>query len=477
MKKFDKSMFERVNTDFKDGDEIKTESLTFWQDAFRRLKQNKPAIISLYAIILLVVCSLVLPFIGVRHEDGTLVQYDEAPRLLDPETGDPIEKGQLNYLPPRIPGVEQLGIMDGRITKEMTTYELFVGEILPDEVAELNSPLTKTEFVEALGIKYHPYDYTIESWSGSGSDKEVTINVLTTGATETLPLSELMSEYSSYANIESFDFKETTMDAQGIQMLTLDVNMYIRNDIEHLYFYFGTDELGFDIFTRLWSGIQVSLLIGLLSLIVDFTVGILYGSIAGFFGGTAIDNVMMRFTEVLGSIPTTVIVILFLTIKEPFIGFIENLINMKLTTTQGSFIILVIAMSMTGWMGVARLVRAQYIKLKDQEFVMASVTLGASSRRLMFKHLFPNIIGQLVVMATFSIPGAIAFEAMLSFIGLGLPIPMSSLGVLLSNGNKMFQMYPYMMIIPAFFMVYLMLAINLLANGLRDALDPRLRGK
>ncbi len=477
MKKFDKSMFERTVVDFREGDDIKTESLTFWQDAFRRLKQNKPAIISLYAIVLLVVCSLVLPYVGPRHSDGSLVDYDETPRVIHPETGLRIDKGQLNYLPPRIPGVENLGIMDGKINKEMTAYELFVGEILPENIKKLNSPLTKVEFVEALGIKYHPYDYTIESWSGEGVDKTVTIKVLATGATEEVAVSELMSEYSSYANIESFDFLKTKTDAQGIQMLTMDVNMYIRNDIEHLYFYFGTDELGFDLWTRIWTGVQVSLLIGVISLIVDFTVGILYGSVAGFFGGTSIDTVMMRIIEILGSIPSTVIVILFLTVKEPIIEGIEGLLRLDLSNAQGSFLILIIAMSMTGWMGVARLVRAQYIKLKDQEFVMASVTLGASARRLMFKHLFPNIIGQLVVMATFSIPGAIAFEAMLSFIGLGLPVPMSSLGVLLTNGNKLFQVYPYMMIIPSFFMIYLMLSINLLANGLRDALDPRLRGK
>ncbi|MTL83397.1 ABC transporter permease subunit, partial [Turicibacter sanguinis] len=228
---------------------------------------------------------------------------------------------------------------------------------------------------------------------------------------------------------------------------------------------------------RLWTGVQVSLLIGFLSLIIDFTIGILYGSIAGFYGGTAIDNVMMRITEILGSIPTTVVLIIFITIRDPFIDGIESLLHLKLSNVQASFITLIIAMSLTGWISVARVVRAQYLKLKDQEFVMASTTLGASSTRIIFKHLFPNIIGQLVVMATFSIPGAIATEAMLSFIGLGLPIPMSSLGVLLSNGNKVMTSYPYLMIIPSFFMVYLMLAINLLANGLRDALDPRLRGK
>ena len=289
--------------------------------------------------------------------------------------------------------------------------------------------------------------------------------------------SEEMSKYSAYSNLDSFELKSTEFDTQGIQMIKVNVNAYVLKNVEHLYFYFGTDELGFDVWTRLWTGVQVSLLIGLLSLIVDFTLGILYGSIAGFYGGTAIDNVMMRITEILGSIPTTVILIIFIASKDAVLSGIQNILHVKLSNVTGSFIILLMAMSLTGWISVARVVRAQYLKLKDQEFVMASTTLGASSTRIIFKHLFPNIIGQLVVMATFSIPAAIATEAMLSFIGLGLPIPMSSLGVLLSDGTSKMTFYAYLLFVPAFFMVYLMLAINLFANGLRDALDPRLRGK
>lgn len=474
-KRFDPELFERAQLNHAKGDEIKTESLNFWQDAFRRLRQNKPSIISLYAIIILVVVSFLAQIVGPKHSNGNSVRYDQTPVLVD-ESGMTIEKSRLNYLPPRIPGLEKIGIADGTMKKELSNLDLMVGNNLPEEVSKLNSPLTKKEFVEALGIKYHPYDYQIISIEGTGEEQMATIQLTGSTTTETVPVRELMSQYSPYNNLDSFQLLSTTVDQYGVQMLKLKVNVYVKNNIEQLYFYFGTDELGFDVWTRLWTGVQVSLLIGFLSLIIDFTIGILYGSIAGFYGGTAIDNIMMRITEILGSIPTTVVIIIFLTIKEPFIEGIEGMLHMKLSNVQSSFIILILAMSLTGWISVARVVRAQYLKLKDQEFVMASTTLGASSTRIIFKHLFPNIIGQLVVMATFSIPGAIATEAMLSFIGLGLPIPMSSLGVLLSNGNKVMTNYPYLMMIPSFFMIYLMLAINLLANGLRDALDPRLRG-
>ncbi len=476
-KKYDPKLFELAVKHHNESDDIKTESLNFWQDAWRRLRQNKAALFSMYAILLLVICSFLAPAIGPKHASGENVKYNQTPILIDPNTGAQIEKSRLSYLPPRIPGLENLGIVNGTSVKQMTPFDLFVGNSLPEEVSSLNTALTKAEFVEALGIKYHPNDYDIVEWSGKGEEMVITIQLRGSSSTEAIPASELMSEYSPYHNLNSFQLKSTEMDNQGIQMIKVNVNAYIQKGVEHLYFYFGTDELGFDVWTRLWTGVQVSLLIGLLSLIIDFTIGILYGSIAGFYGGTAIDNVMMRITEILGSIPTTVILIIFIASKEAFLTGIQNLFHIKLSNVVGSFIILLVAMSLTGWISVARVVRAQYLKLKDQEFVMASTTLGASSSRIIFKHLFPNIIGQLVVMATFSIPAAIATEAMLSFIGLGLPIPMSSLGVLLSDGTSKMTFYAYLLFVPAFFMVYLMLAINLFANGLRDALDPRLRGK
>ena len=199
-----------------------------------------------------------------------------------------------------------------------------------------------------------------------------------------------------------------------------------------------------------------------------------YGTIAGFYGGTMVDNLMMRFAEIWGSIPAFVLMIIMISIEKKIAQFLLGIVP-SLSGQSIRFIILIFAMSLSGWIGVARVVRAQILKLRDQEFILASRTLGASKVRLMTKHLFPNIIGQLVVMATFSIPGAIFYEAFLTFIGLGLPIPMSSLGVLVNDGYKAIQSKPSMLLIPAFIMSVLMLSINLLANGLRDALDPRMR--
>jgi ABC-type dipeptide/oligopeptide/nickel transport system permease subunit len=209
-------------------------------------------------------------------------------------------------------------------------------------------------------------------------------------------------------------------------------------------------------------------------MVLDFSMGIIYGTVAGFYAGTMIDTVMMRFTEIIGSIPMVVFMIIMISLVDPIETFISSLFP-NITYTTVRLLIIIFAMSLTGWIGVARVVRAQILKLRDQEFILASRTLGAGKLRLMQKHLFPNIIGQLVVMMTFTIPGAIYYEAFLTFIGMGLPIPMASLGVLLRDGYNSIQTIPAMLLIPAFIMSLLMLSINLLANGLRDALDPRMR--
>lgn len=234
-------------------------------------------------------------------------------------------------------------------------------------------------------------------------------------------------------------------------------NKYVEKGIEKEYFWFGTDELGRDLWTRVWSGTRVSLYIGLLAALVDLLIGVIYGAISGFYGGK-VDIYMMRIIEIIGGIPSLVVVTLFILILEP------GLLSMSL------------AIGLTGWMGMSRVVRSQILKLKNQEFVLASRTLGASNFQLIWKHLIPNILGQVIIMTTFTIPGAIFYEAFLAFIGLGLPAPNASLGVLINDGYKFIKAgHGYMMLIPSIVICLLMLGLNLFANGLRDALDPKMR--
>lgn len=221
-------------------------------------------------------------------------------------------------------------------------------------------------------------------------------------------------------------------------------------------FWFGTDQLGRDLWSRTWQGAQVSLFIGVVAALLDIFIGVVYGAISGFFGGR-IDNVMQRIIEVVASIPTLIVVILFVLIFEPSIWTI------------------ILAMAITGWIGMSRVVRGEFLKLKNQEFVLASKTLGASKIKLIFKHILPNILGVIVVTSMFTVPNAIFFEAFLSFIGIGVPAPRTSLGSLVNEGRAMLLIHPHELFIPALVLSLLILFFYLFSDGLRDAFDPKMR--
>jgi len=243
---------------------------------------------------------------------------------------------------------------------------------------------------------------------------------------------------------------------------TITQNKYVSKDssvvtgLENVYYWFGTDVLGRDIFTRTWTGTRISLYIALVAVIVDMCFGMVYGLISGYFGGK-VDMILQRFAEVLNGIPTLVIVTLLIIVIKP-----------GLTT-------ITIAIAITGWIGMSRIARAQVLKLKEQEFILASKTLGAKDMFVIFKEILPNIFGQLIVMSMFSIPNAIFTEAFLAFIGLGVPQPLASLGSLISDAFKSFTTHPYMIIFPVIVLAIIMLSFNMIADGLRDAFDPKMK--
>lgn len=181
-----------------------------------------------------------------------------------------------------------------------------------------------------------------------------------------------------------------------------------------------------------------------------------YGLISGYFGGM-VDNIMQRFQEILNSIPTLVVLTVLLTVMKS-----------SLTTV-------IIALMFTEWIGMSRITRAQVLKIKEDEYVLASRTLGASSFFIIFREILPNIFGQLIIMSMMSIPNAIFYEAYLAFVGLGLPVPAASLGTLINDGFQNFMVYPFQMIIPTIVFAILMLSFNLLGDGLRDALDVTMK--
>lgn len=234
------------------------------------------------------------------------------------------------------------------------------------------------------------------------------------------------------------------------------VNLYEERGLNDVYHYFGTDTLGRDLFSRTWTGARISLYIALLAIVINTIVGMTYGLISGYLGGVP-DALMQRFIEILSTIPSTVTVTLLIVVLKPGL--------MSIT----------IALMLTEWIGMSRVSRAQMLKLKTQEFVLASRTLGASHSRIIFKDVLPNIFGQIIVMCMFTIPSAIFTEAFLAFIGLGIPAPLASLGSLVSDGFKSMTIYPFMVAFPVIVLALLMLSFNLLADGLRDAFDPKMK--
>ena len=219
---------------------------------------------------------------------------------------------------------------------------------------------------------------------------------------------------------------------------------------------FGTDQFGRDQWARIWYGTRISLLIGLVAALLNLFIGVIYGAVSAMIGGK-VDAVMQRIIEILVGVPHLIIVILFMMILPPGVGTI------------------VIAMSITGWVNMARLVRAQILKLKNQEFVLAARLLGTRGWKMILKHLVPNTVSVIVIQIMFAIPSAIFTEAFLSFIGVGLAAPKASLGVLINDGYKMLRAAPYMLIFPAVAIILIMVCFSILGDGLRDALDPRMK--
>lgn len=376
--KLNKELFVPAKKDEEKSERISRPSLSFWQDAWIRLRKNAGAI---FGIVTLIVLTLLAVFAPMLSSHG----------LDDQDLG-------LSRMPPKVQGLENIQWLrlDG------TKSEAFEGTTVEEAKNKALDRFTQTDF------EYIDFDIKSEGDGSANSAKVV-------------------GYYDPYE----------------------------EKQIEE-YYWFGTDTLGRDLFTRVWIGTRVSLLIALVAALIDMLVGVAYGGISAYFGGR-VDNIMQRIIEVLVGIPNLVVVILMIMVLDPGIGAI------------------IIALTITGWTGMARIVRGQVLKLKNQEFVLASQTLGSSHTRILTKHLIPNTVGMIIINTMFTIPNAIFFEAFLSFIGLGLQAPEASLGTLINDGFKALQINPHIMIFPAIVMSLIMIGFNILADGLRDALDPKMR--
>lgn len=328
-------------------------------------------------------------------------------------------------------------------------------------------PLAKGEAQDNEKIAAPSLTFTQDVWLRLKKNKGAVVSLIVIllmvivafGSTPFINKSTLVKSQPQYANLPA---KVPGLDAINglngkIKQGGVWVDAYAKNDVpKDKYFYLGTDYLGRSLAQRIIYGTKVSLIVALVATFFDLTVGVAYGIISGWKGGR-VDNVMQRIIEIISSIPNLVIVVLMLVVLKPGM----------------TSIILAIAISL--WTTMARMIRAETLSLKTQEYVLAARTLGESPTKIAWKHLVPNLSSIIIIQTMYTIPSAIFFEAFLSFIGIGITAPETSLGVLLNEGQKNFQFLPYQMWYPAIVLCVLMIAFNLLGDGLRDAFDPKTR--
>jgi oligopeptide transport system permease protein len=261
-------------------------------------------------------------------------------------------------------------------------------------------------------------------------------------------------------------YMKQTMEADGRTEFTADEKSQIdamaqdvqSNPVHKRVYLLGTDNLGRDLLSRILYGGRISIMIGLTGTITAVFVGIVLGSISGYVGGR-LDNLLMRFVDIMYSLPYMLLVIIMMAL------FGQNIFN------------LFVAIALVSWLTIARVVRGQIISLKNAEFVEAAKSMGASTGRIIFRHLTPNTLGVIVVFSTLMVPQFIMQESFLSFLGLGVSAPMASWGSLVKEGADVMELYPWQLLVPAVAMTVFLFAMNFLGDGLRDALDPQSKNK
>ena len=441
--KISPELWEPLEQEEKDAEKIERPSLTFLQVGWRRLRSNWVAMFSMVVILLITVGAIVIPWFWPYTYKQQNLDLANVPASMETY---PLSNGKNVYVTPQytlivmdskgnLEGLAESGRKDMIGKKNYYTvdgvdlcvdYSLYSAATTEYRSLEKKADAAGTDMVETSDA-----DYLVNYFEQRG---------------DAVP--EQISLEEAY-NILENKIERVVVTAGG-EKLTETVRL--RN---HTYL-LGTDGLGRDLFIRIVYGARISLLVGFFAAFINFVVGVFYGAIAGYLGGE-VDNIMMRVIDILDSIPMTLYVILIMVVVGP--GLVS----------------IILALGLTFWVKMARIVRGQVLTLKQQEFVKAAIVTGADTKRIIVKHLIPNMMGPIMVNIAMQIPSAIFNEAFLSFVGLGISAPMASWGTLCNDALAGIYVYPYQMVFPAIAISVTILTFNLFSDGLRDAFDPKQR--
>lgn len=426
----------------KDSEKIEKPSLTFLQDGWRRLKKNKTAMVSMVLILMLILGAILIPYFWPYSYEEQTLTLSNTPPFLD--------------IYPLNDDANNICIF---ITQSYDVIEVTPdGELLqllqPDYKDVIGRKSTYDLNGKQLVIDYSLYTQALKEYNALekkyGEDGSVS-------ATEADYLTTYFGEDAADTTVSVLEAKNILEEKIDKCSITYDGNKLTESkSVHNKTFVLGSDSLGRDLFIRVVYGARVSLTVGVVAALVNFLIGVFYGCFSGYKGGN-VDTVMMRIVDVIDSVPMTLYVILIMVIIGSGMASI------------------ILALGLTYWVRMARIVRGQVLSLKNSEFVLAARTLGASTGRIFVKHLIPNMMGTIMVAIAMQIPNAIFTEAFLSFIGLGVSAPMASWGTLCNDALASIYVYPYQLLIPAVAISVTILALNLFSDGLRDAFDPKQR--
>ncbi|MCD6482378.1 MAG: ABC transporter permease [Candidatus Izimaplasma sp.] len=532
-----KKDFEFITREEKLDNEQTRKSLTYWQDVWRRLKKNRLSMFGLIGVIIVILFGVFGPWLTPYDYSDQLLDYSNLPpsfeiykldddfyvyvtkeyRVLETtEKGkllgriDYIHKDIINkiyyyakeyelVIPDNETGNYPLGVtLDaGSVYSEKwgVAFKDSVNVAGKDQI-ELTYIHPDSPFYAALkdgeAFDFTSDDFTLTSIdliddinAASPVETSLEINAGAQAIVDQLELSNHISDVVFGGKIIEVNFSYKLMDEGEHPAGYEDVKVAVTyNDVENKYVYdkvsnstylWGSDMLGRDMLTRVMFGARISLTIAFVATLVNFFIGIFYGSIAGYSGGNT-DNYMMRIVDIINSIPLVLYVILLMVLLKEVVIDVTIFGHYYVIFKGGAGLgTIIIALGSIYWVGMARLVRGQILGLKEQEFVLAAKTIGVSRFKIITRHLVPNSMGPIIVSMTMMIPSAVFTEAFLSFIGLGISAPKASWGTLANEALSGLTTYPYQLFFPSAAIAFTMLAFNFLGDGLRDALDPRLR--